>query len=131
MAEIREMTIRMFLAEDDVHWRDHIQDRLAQQSELELIATKPTQAAATAWLDEHADEWDLAIVDLFLDEGTGAGIVRHCRRHGITKPIVVFTNYEVPGVLNSVREFGASAVFSKLGDGLESLIDYCVTIEIE
>ena len=46
-----------------------------------------------AWGRAHETQWDLAIVDLFLKQGSGLRILEACRKRSPSQKVVVFSNY--------------------------------------
>lgn len=116
--------IRVFLVEDRPSIRDLLNELLAslQRFHLEGIATN--EAEAKLWLDEHPGAWELAIVDLILDEGSGFGVIERARRVAPSSTIVVFSGYVSPGVHQHCMDLGASAVIDKAeGNALLQWLD--------
>lgn len=124
------MRLRVFLIEDDVHTREYVKHELESQPGIRVVGSAESQPAAQKWLDANPHGWDLAVLDLFLVEGTGSGVLRHCRSRGVIKPIVVYTNRVESGLVKSLLSSGADDVFSKL-DSISPLVDYCVKHQFE
>ena len=68
--------------------------------------------------------WDIAVVDLFLAQGSGLGVLRHLRARSPSQRAVVLSNYATADMRRRCREAGADAVFDKSNE-LEAFIDYC------
>ena len=107
------MEIRVFLVEDLAGTRGLIQDMLAVIGGARVVGTASTEAEANLWLDDHPLEWDLAIIDLVLGQGSGMGVIRRCRSVPSSGRIVVFSSYVSPGIRAHCLQIGADAVFEK------------------
>ena len=107
------MELRVFLVDDLVTMRSLIEDLLSTIGGLRLMATANGEGEAKMWLDDHPGEWDLAIVDLVLDQGSGMGVVQHARRAHPEGRIVVFSAFATPGIQSHCRKLGADGVFDK------------------
>ena len=72
------------------------------------------EAEAVLWLEDHPAGWDLALVDLVLEQGSGLGVVRRARRHAAPgAKVVVFSGYLTPAVRAHCLQLGADAAFDK------------------
>jgi CheY-like chemotaxis protein len=116
------MDIRVFLVDDSSKTRRLLADVLAGQG-FNFVAEAGTEAEANFWLDENAGAWDLAIIDLLLEQGAGLGVVARCRKTSREGKVVVFSAYASPGVRNKCLELGADAVFDKTDLG--SMLEFC------
>ena len=83
------------------------------------------EKVAIAWLNANPNEWDLAIVDVFLKEGNGIGIVAAGKSRRADQGLVVLTNYASSGVREQCLKLGADAVFDKSHD-IDNLVDFCL-----
>ena len=115
--------LRVFLVEDLQRMRGLMKDLFASMGGFQLVATAGTEAEAKFWLDEHPGEWDLAIIDLVLEQGAGMNIIRHCKEQPNGGRIVVFSSYASPGVRQHCLDLGAEAVFDK--GATETFIAWC------
>lgn len=68
--------------------------------------------------------WDLAIVDLFLKQGTGMHILQACRDRLPMQEIVMVSNHLKRDIRWKCSQLGADAVFGKT-TRIDDLIDYC------
>lgn len=91
-----------------------------------IVATAGAEADATVWLEDHPGEWDVAVIDLLLDQGTGMGVIARCRAAAPQGHIIVFSNYASPAVNRHCHKLGADAVFAKSESG--RFIDYCARL---
>ena len=117
------MAIRVFLVEDTRHMQEVITDLLRSVGDFELAGSASTEAEAILWLQEHPADWDLAIIDLVLEQGTGMGVIAHCKPRAPNSRVVVFSDYVTPGIYKHCLGLGADAALAK-GD-LDSFIQFC------
>lgn len=120
------MDIRVFLVDDSIKVRGLLEDLLSGTG-FRVVGFAGTEAEANLWLDDHPGEWDLAIVDLMLEQGAGLSVVGRARLNAPTGKIIVFSGYATPGVRDRCIELGADEVFDKAETGammryLQSLV---------
>ena len=118
------MPLITYLAEDNETISRSLIETLREMCEVEVTALGTTEAEASGWLASHDGLWDLAIVDLFLKQGTGLGVLAGCRHRKPCQKVVVLTNYATTEVRRRAGELGADAVFDKSCE-LEQLFAYC------
>jgi DNA-binding NarL/FixJ family response regulator len=107
------MDCRVFLVEDLENLRGLISELFAALGGFRIVGTASTEAEARLWMEDHAGGWDLAIVDLVLDQGSGIGVLGHARKLPAKGRIVVFSSYASPGIVAHCIALGADAVFHK------------------
>ena len=107
------MELRVFLVDDLVTMRSLIEDLLSTIGGLRLLATANGEGEAKVWMDDHRGAWDLAIVDLVLDQGSGMGVIQHAKGVHPAGRIVVFSAFATPGIQAHCLRLGADAVFDK------------------
>jgi two-component system OmpR family response regulator len=117
------MTFRVFIVEDSSMIRDNLVETLKELAQFEPVGTAETEHEAKRWLARN--DWDLAIMDLFLREGSGLNVLEACRSRKPGQKAVVLSNHSSPDVRWRCRQLGADAVFDKSTE-LEALVDYCV-----
>jgi DNA-binding NarL/FixJ family response regulator len=116
------MDIRVFLVDDSTKTRRLLADVLAGRG-FAFVGEAGTEAEANLWLDENLHAWDLAIIDLLLEQGAGLGVIARCRRNSQSGKVVVFSAYASPAVTSRCIELGADAVFDKTELG--PMLEYC------
>lgn len=118
------MAVRVLLVEDMKQMQAVIADLLSAVGDFQLVGLVATEAEAKLWLAENPDAWDLAIVDLVLDQGSGLAVVPRARdaRRGNAE-IVVFSDYASGGIRAHCEKLGANAVFLK--SQAREFMDYC------
>lgn len=106
------MDIRVFLVDDSKKVRGLLEDLLTGAG-FRVVGFAGTEAEANLWLDDHPGEWELAIIDLLLEQGAGLSVVGRARLNAPHGKIVVFSGYATPGVRGRCVELGADEVFDK------------------
>jgi DNA-binding NarL/FixJ family response regulator len=109
--------LRVFLVEDLQRMRGLLADLFSSIGGLQVIGSASTEAEARLWLDDHRGEWDVVVVDLVLDQGSGMEVIRSCKVQPGAGKVVVFSSYATPGVRQHCLELGADVVFDKSETG--------------
>ncbi len=118
------MHIKTYLVEDNPVIRENLVDFLEDVGAATVVAHASTEKEAVNWLRSHRDEWDMAIVDLFLEEGNGFGVVDACRSRAAHQKVVVLSNYATADMRERSRALGADAFFDKSAE-IDQLLAYC------
>jgi len=118
------MKMRTFLIEDNPTILEHLVSTLEELAPVQAIGMADSEEEGTAWLNSHAEQWDMAIVDLFLKRGSGLGILAACRRRDVWQKVVVLSNYPTREVRLRCAELGVDAVFDKSTE-IAALVSYC------
>ncbi len=116
--------LKAYLVEDNKTIRDNLVATLEDLANVETVGYASTESAAAAWLENNKTAWDLAIVDIFLLEGSGLGVLEKLRRRNADQHLVVLSNYATPSIRERCLQLGANFVFDKSED-IDALIDYC------
>ncbi len=119
------MALAVFLVEDNPRIRESLIPALADLGSASVMATAESEDEAVAWLAKHKGKWDLAVVDFFLKQGTGLGVVSWCAGREPQQRVVVLTNYPAPSTRTACLDAGADAVFDKSTE-LEAFFEYCL-----
>jgi DNA-binding NarL/FixJ family response regulator len=104
---------RVFLVDDLTPVRWLVEEMLASIGNLRLVAVATGEPQAKAWMDQHRGEWDLTIVDLVLDEGTGLGVIRHAKTEHPGRKVAVLSAFLTDRVRHHCDTVGADAAFSR------------------
>lgn len=120
-----QKTLITYLVEDNLTVLDNLVETLKEIADVKIAAHSTTQTEAIRWLELHDGQWDLAIVDLFLKQGSGLGVLAGCRNRADHQKIVVLTNYATPEIRERAAALGSDAVFDKSTE-LDELIAYCI-----
>jgi len=120
------MKMRTYLVEDNPTIRDNLISTLEELAPVQSVGSCETEDEGTEWLTHHEGQWDLAIVDLFLKQGSGLRILQACRERSPLQKIVVFSNYATREMRMRCAELGVDAVFDKSTE-IDCLLAYCLT----
>ena len=122
------MVLRVFLVEDSAAMRAHLIETLVDRASVAVVGIAETEKEASDWLDRNADRWDIALIDLFLREGTGAGVIEHCRERHPGQSVLVLTNHARDAALQQeCKLLGADAVYHKALE-LDGLVAHCIAL---
>lgn len=114
-----------FLIEDSAEIRDSLIPAMEELGGLKVVGHAETERDAVEWLSSHPDDWSIAIVDLFLKEGSGLGILARNAGRKAHQRLVVLTNYATQDMRERCRKLGADAVFDKSNE-LDGFFEYCL-----
>lgn len=114
----------IYLVEDDAALRSSLIAMIKESAQLEVSGSSGTEQEACDWLQRHSADWRLAVVDLFLLQGSGLGVLSSLRERQMGQKIVVLTNYATPDIRRRALALGADAVFDK-GRELQDFLAYC------
>jgi two-component system OmpR family response regulator len=117
--------LRTYIVEDNATIRENLIGTLEELASVEAVGVAETEQEGTSWLSEHGSQWDLAIVDLFLRQGSGLGVLAACRTRLPGQKMVVLSNYATPDVRMRCAQLGVDAVFDKSNE-IDALVDYCI-----
>ena len=123
------MRLRIFLVEDSPAIRAALSESLEELVGARVVDCASTEEAACRWLAEHPNDWDLAVVDLFLLQGSGLNVVKSCSNRALRQKMVVLTNYATPAMRQRCLASGADAVFNKATE-IEEFTSYALN-EVE
>ena len=119
------MRLKTYIVEDNPTIRENLIDTLEELAGVTTVGTAETENESKAWLAENGDEWDLAIVDLFLKQGSGLGVLAACRDRPSRQKVVVLSNYATLDIRQRCAQLGVDAVFDKSNE-IDALVDYCI-----
>jgi len=105
--------VRMFLVEDLCTMKTLLDGVFAALGGIEVVGGAGTEAEANLWLLEHPAAWDIALIDLVLEQGSGMSVIRRAREAHPEGKVVVFSAFASPAVNKHCLGLGADAVFSK------------------
>lgn len=121
-------SLRAFLVENSPVIRENLAGTLEELANVEVIGSAGDEESAVHWMSRHAaSKTDVVIVDIFLNSGSGLGVLRAARKLGVAAPRVVLTNYATEEVRRHCAKLGAARVFDKCRD-LDELISYCTDL---
>jgi DNA-binding NarL/FixJ family response regulator len=121
--------LSVFLVEDDPRIRAQLVPALADLGAASVMGTAETEAQAIDWLAKHKGQWDLAVVDLYLKEGHGLGVLEWALGRDPHQRVVVLTNSASEAMRTASKQAGADAVFDKFTE-LQEFFDYCLKMHL-
>jgi DNA-binding NarL/FixJ family response regulator len=115
--------VRVLLVEDLRSTRALFDELFSALGGFRIVASFTTEAEADFWLEENPGGWDLAVIDLVLEQGTGMGVIGRAKSASPGGTVVVFSSYASPGVRKHCLRLGADAVFDK--SDASGFLRYC------
>ena len=119
------MRLQTFIVEDNPTIRENLIATLEELAKVEVVGTSDCENEAKAWLVQQPSGWRLAIVDLFLKQGSGLGVLAACRDRHASQKVVVLSNYATADIRQRCAQLGVDAVFDKSNE-IDALVDYCI-----
>ncbi|MDR0212689.1 MAG: response regulator [Comamonas sp.] len=121
------MKLRTYFVEDNPTIRENLIATLAELADVEAVGTAETEVDATHWLTHNADAWDLVVVDLFLRQGSGLGVVHALQARPKNQKLLVLSNYATTDVRERCQRLNADAIFDKSNE-IDGLVDFCIDL---
>ncbi|MDP2819198.1 MAG: response regulator [Polaromonas sp.] len=119
------MALITYLVEDNQTILENLIETLTEIAMVKVVGHAATEADATRWLTVHDGQWQLAVVDMFLQEGSGMGVLAGCQQREPYQKVVVLTNYATAAIRERSLALGADAVFDKSNE-LDEFFAYCI-----
>lgn len=120
------MELRTYIVEDNAVIRENLIGTLEELASVKALGWAETENDAKNWFArQSAGAWDLAIVDLFLKQGSGLGVLEACQGRLARQRVVVLSNYATADMRKRCAQLGADAVFDKSNE-IDALIEYCI-----
>jgi len=107
------MTLRVFLVDDLISMHSLMRDLFAAVGGVQLVATASSEGEAKLWLEDHPGAWDVTVLDLVLQQGSGMGVIGRCRQSHASGQVAIFSSYVTPVIRQHCLDLGADAVFGK------------------
>jgi DNA-binding NarL/FixJ family response regulator len=114
-----------YLVEDNQTILDNLIETLEEIAAVIVVGHAATESEAMRWLSLHEGQWQLAVVDMFLREGSGLGVLAGCRQREPYQKVVVLTNFATTDIRQRSMALGADAVFDKSNE-LDEFFAYCI-----
>lgn len=103
--------MKVFIVEDSANSQVALSG-LVSAVGMQVVGTASTQEAALRWLSGRPS-WDLAIVDLMLQDGASFDLIRRCKESAPVSRVVVFSAYVTDVIRSHCHRLGADLVFRK------------------
>jgi len=117
-------TLKTYLVEDSLVIRENLIATLEELGPVEVVGHAGDEAGAVRWLGSADNRADLVIVDIFLDGGSGLGVLRAVAAMPARRHLVVLSNYATDDMRRHCLAAGAERVFDKSRD-IDALLAYC------
>ncbi|MEO6363691.1 MAG: response regulator [Caldimonas sp.] len=115
--------LRALIVEDNAVILESLRGLLDELTAVDIVGTAGAEAEACEWLDSRTQACDVAIVDIFLKDGSGLGVLQHIARYERPPERIVLTNYATEAIRERCKKLGAIAVFDKSTE-IELLVDW-------
>ena len=119
------MRLKTYLVEDNPTIRENLIATLEELANVEVAGITDNENDAKVWLTDSQNAWHLAIVDLFLKQGSGLGVLHACGERSPQQKVVVLSNYATSDIRKRCAQLGVDAVFDKSNE-IDALLAYCV-----
>jgi two-component system, OmpR family, response regulator len=119
--------LKTYIIEDNATIRENLIGALEELASIRALGWAETESEAKGWLGRHGEQWDLAVVDLFLKQGSGLGVLEACRARAPRQRVVVLSNYATSDMRQRCTQLGADAVFDKSNE-IDALVEYCIEL---
>lgn len=116
--------LKTYLVEDSPVIRESLIATLEELVPVQVVGTAEDEPTAVAWLARPGQVCDLVIVDIFLRQGSGLGVLRAAQKQVNGRRLVVLSNYATADMRSTCLALGADAVFDKSHE-IDALIRYC------
>ena len=116
--------LKTYLVEDNPTIRDNLIATLEELASVDAVGSTDNENDGKDWLLKNPQLWDLAILDLFLKQGSGLGVLAACRDRRPSQKVVVLSNYATADIRQRCAQLGVDAVFDKSNE-IDALVDYC------
>ncbi|WP_394792354.1 response regulator [Rhodoferax sp.] len=116
------MAIATVLIEDNQTIRDSLIPTMKELADLDVVVVAETSREGVQALALH--DWQLAVVDLFLRQGSGMEVLRACGNRRPGQHMIVLSNYATRQIREKCLSLGATAVFDKSTE-LDDFFDFC------
>jgi DNA-binding response OmpR family regulator len=107
------LTISVMMIEDSREILALVTELMSHAGRFDFVGQAATESEGTEWLHDHSGEWDLAVIDLVLRDGSGFNLIRRYRAANEQARIIVLSDYATTNIKLRCVEFGADAVFTK------------------
>ena len=115
--------LKTYIVEDSPVIRENLIAALEELVSVDVVGTASDESTAVMWLSSCTNDCDLMIVDVFLAQGSGLGVLKAAREHERPTKLVVLSNYATADMRRKCIELGADLVFDKSNE-IDALMEY-------
>ena len=105
--------IKIYIVEDSSVIRENLIDALHENAPIEVVGTAEDERSALTWLRDRDHACDLVIIDIFLKNGSGLGVLKGMGELADAPVCVVLSNHATPEIRVKCQQLGAIKVFDK------------------
>jgi DNA-binding NarL/FixJ family response regulator len=117
-------TLNTYIVEDSLVIRENLIATLEELVAVRVVGSAEDESTARQWLEDPNHQLDLVIVDIFLKQGSGLGLLQTLSARPQRFRSVVLSNYTTADMRRRCLALGADRVFDKSNE-IEMLIQYC------
>ena len=121
------MKLQAYIVEDNATIRENLIGTLEELTCVEPVGFAETEDDANRWFAANPQAWNLAIVDLFLRQGSGLGVLQALTGRPPEQKVVVLSNYATADIRKRCAQLGVDAVFDKSNE-IDALLDFCIQL---
>src|SRR5215203_4820657 len=92
-------------------------------ADVDVVGCASTEREALSWFGSRTDGCDVAVIDIFLQSGSGFGVLEAMKAYAPPPQRVVLTNYSTRDMRARCIALGAEEVFDKSTE-LEELMEW-------
>jgi DNA-binding NarL/FixJ family response regulator len=118
------LTLSVYLVGGNPETNGSLAIALERHARVKVVATARDEPGAMQWLTQRLNDADLVIVDLFLNAGSGLGVLRRSRATQHGRNVVVLSDFAGGDLRRTCMALGAARVFDKTTE-FDSLLAYC------
>lgn len=107
------MDLRVLIVEDSKPAAETLREWLETMGGFRIVGTAASEMDATEWLQGHRGNWDVAILDLMIEGGSGFNLIKRAKQTSDLGKAIVFSAYATQVVAQRCIELGAEAAFEK------------------
>jgi DNA-binding NarL/FixJ family response regulator len=105
--------VKVVIVEDSPNMQAALRELVDSIGSWQVVAVESTASTAIDWAVHHPAGWDVAIIDLTLEEGDGFEIIRRFASQPDRGHMIVYSAYITPVIRRYCQELGADVVFHK------------------
>ncbi len=121
--------LRTYIVGDSLVIRENLIATLEELAPIEVVGTAEDESTAVRWLTLPGNKFDLVIVDIFLKDGSGLGVLKASNALPQRHKLVVLSSYATSSIRRKCLEFDADIVFDQAND-IDELIAYCNSLVV-
>jgi DNA-binding NarL/FixJ family response regulator len=105
--------LRAFLVEDSPIVVETLSAALKELADVDVVGCASTEQEALSWFSSRSHGCDVAVIDIFLQSGSGFGVLEAMKKFAPPPQRVVLTNYSTRDMRARCKALGAEEVFDK------------------